>query len=111
MKSRGKPFKKGYIPWNKGIHHLSGLPKPWKVLYEENNAYWKGENVGYRGLHYWVIKHLGQPTICEYCGKDGLKGKQIHWANKSHKYLRKLTDWLRLCASCHKSFDSLSVVK
>jgi hypothetical protein len=66
---------------------------------------WKGKNVGYRCLHLWVERILGKPETCEYCGKSGLKGKQIHWANKSHQYKRELTDWIRLCSSCHKYYD------
>lgn len=29
----------------------------------------------------------------------------MHWANISGKYLRDITDWVRLCVSCHKYFD------
>ena len=75
---------------------------------QEEKAYnWKGDNVSYRNLHRWVERRLGKPQKCERCGKDGLTGHAIHWANKSGKYLRKLTDWLRLCASCHKKYDSV----
>lgn len=77
----------------------------------ENNHNWKGDNVGYRGLHYWVVRNLGQPTKCEHCGKDGLTGSKIHWANKSGKYLRKKSDWIRLCAKCHKIYDKNIMMK
>lgn len=72
---------------------------------EEKGNNWKGNRVKYTGLHAWVYRQLGQPTKCEQCGKDGLVGAQIHWANVSHKYLRKLSDWIRLCVSCHKKYD------
>ena len=39
----------------------------------EKNAHWKGNDVGYRGLHGWVIKVKGTPTICEHCGLDSVK--------------------------------------
>src|SRR3990167_386523 len=71
----------------------------------EKHANWKGDKVGYEALHDWVNRKLGKPEICEFCGKDGLKGRMIHWANKSGKYLRKLSDWLRLCAKCHYHYD------
>ena len=72
---------------------------------EEKSYKWKGDSVGYRALHSWVQKYLGKSSICEYCGKVGISGHQIHWANKSHKYLRELGDWLRLCAKCHIEYD------
>lgn len=75
---------------------------------------WKGKMVGYHGLHLWVKKELGHPKYCEYCrtkGKflmkdNGIKYWNIQWANKTGKYLRKLTDWIALCAPCHKKYDA-----
>jgi len=66
---------------------------------------WKGDEVGMTALHLWVVRRLGKPDTCEHCGKSGLKGAQIHWANKSHEYKRELSDWLRLCVSCHRHYD------
>lgn len=66
---------------------------------------WKGDAVGYDGLHKWVYSMLGRPEKCEHCGKDGLKGREIDWANKSQEYRRDATDWLRLCKKCHKAYD------
>lgn len=66
------------------------------------NSQWRGSNVGYSGLHTWVSKWLGKPKICEHCGKHG---DRLHWANKSHRYLRDLNDWIRLCATCHSKYD------
>lgn len=65
---------------------------------------WKGALVGYRALHHWVVRELGQPAICESCGCEGT-GHKMHWANKSGDYKREINDWLRLCASCHKQYD------
>jgi len=70
-----------------------------------NKNRWKGDKVGYRALHQWIVKKLGKPTKCERCKKSGLIGRKIHWANKSHKYKRDLSNWLRLCVKCHKEFD------
>ncbi len=66
---------------------------------------WKGDNAGYRALHYWVEKLLGKPRFCEFCGDRSLKHRQYHWANKSRAYKRILKDWIRLCAKCHKKYD------
>lgn len=75
-------------------------------LENEKHPFWKGSKVSYSGLHYWVVRKKGKPTTCEHCGKTNLYGKFIHWANKSHEYKRDLTDWLRLCAKCHKKYDA-----
>ena len=72
----------------------------------EKNGMWKGDKVGYYGLHIWVTGHLGRPLKCEHCKKSGLKGRQIHWANKSGEYKRDLADWIRLCVPCHKKYDA-----
>lgn len=72
---------------------------------EEKCIQWKGDKVGYFALHQWVNKKLGKPGKCEKCGKDGLKRKQIHWANISGNYKRDINDWIRLCSRCHYFFD------
>lgn len=66
---------------------------------------WKGDKVGYPGIHEWVRKELGKPDTCEFCGRTGLSGRKINWANKSGRYLRDLNDWLRLCIPCHRKYD------
>jgi hypothetical protein len=66
---------------------------------------WKGDGVGYVGLHTWVKKQLGQPRECKFCNKVEFNNYKIHWANISGKYKRDLEDWIRLCASCHKIYD------
>lgn len=81
------------------------LQKAGEAVTGAKNHLWRGDKVGYRALHEWVERHLGLPTRCEQCGKDGLRSRNIHWANKSGKYLRELTDWLRLCVPCHKAYD------
>jgi hypothetical protein len=80
-----------------------------KVLLEystdRNNVNWKGDKVGYRALHSWISRKRGQPHYCEVCKRDDLRYRQYHWANKSGKYKRELSDWIRLCVKCHKEFD------
>lgn len=74
----------------------------------ENNPSWKGDKVGYYGLHCWVRKQLGKANHCEECGldkiPDGMK-RYFQWANKSHKYKRDLKDWKQMCIKCHKQYD------
>lgn len=74
---------------------------------EELSSNWKGDTVGYTGLHAWVRRQLGTPKECEHCDKDGLVGRKIHWASKSGEYKRDVDDWIRLCASCHSKYDKI----
>lgn len=66
---------------------------------------WKGDSAGYTAIHDWVKKWRGKPEKCEGCGKDGLRGSKIHWANVDHLYRRVLEDYIRLCVKCHKKYD------
>lgn len=68
---------------------------------------WKGDAVGYSGLHAWVRRELGTPSRCENCGTT--EAKQFEWANKSGEYKRDLTDWIRLCTLCHRRMDRAKV--
>ena len=50
----------------------------------ENNNKWKGNLVGYFGVHAWIYRQLGKADICEDCGSV----KNVQWANISGKYKR-----------------------
>ena len=45
---------------------------------------WKGDDVGYAGLHLWVQQQKGKATICEDCNSI----ENVEWANISKQYLR-----------------------
>ena len=64
---------------------------------------WKGDNVGYAALHKWVRQLLGSPSECTHCGTT--TAKRYEWANVSHEYKREVSDWIRLCNSCHYGYD------
>jgi len=107
-------FRKGEKSWNTGtigsmpIAWNKGLKFPYKPnlkIRGENNYGWKGDAVGYSALHKWVKRWLGKPKECENCKITINNPVKIHWANRSGNYLRDLTDWLRLCAGCHKRYD------
>lgn len=66
----------------------------------ENHPSWKGENAGYNAKHVWIRKVLGTPSRCERC--KTITAKKYEWANKSRQYKRDITDWERLCVSCHR---------
>lgn len=86
-------FQKGEVPWHKGTHGV--------VPQGENHPSYKGDSVGYSGLHDWVRRHRGKATACENCGST----HHVEWANKSHEYKRELDDWLPLCKRCHAQYD------
>lgn len=70
---------------------------------QEKNGNWKGNKVGYKGLHIWVGKSLGKIKKCFRCGTT--KAKWYHYANISGKYRRELWDFMPLCVKCHRAYD------
>lgn len=66
---------------------------------------WKGNKVGYVGVHVWVVRYKGRPNICSKCGVTKLNARAMHWANIDHKYRRVLDDYIRLCVKCHYEYD------
>ena len=70
-------------------------------LQGENNPSWKGDKVGYVGLHIWVRKHLPIPELCQICEEV----PPIHLANITGIYNRDFINWQYLCALCHVTYD------
>jgi hypothetical protein len=87
---------------------VKGFQKGNKVCYHygDKNGNWKGDDVGYSGIHFRIKKRLGEPRYCEVCKKTNKK--KYEWSNKDHKYSLKVNDWQRLCSSCHKKYDLLN---
>lgn len=98
----GGSWNKGLKGYNAGINHWTYGKKRLEIR-SEKHWNWKGNNVGMVSLHNWVKRRLGKPNKCEFCGTT--KNKRYEWANKSHLYKRDLTDWIRLCHSCHRIYD------
>jgi hypothetical protein len=71
---------------------------------EDKSWNWKGSKVGKAALHNWVERQLGKPQKCDHCGTTDIL-KKYEWANKSQKYKRELSDWMRLCTKCHWKYD------
>ncbi len=74
------------------------------IIGGEKHPLWKGDKVSYTGLHIWVRQHRGVPSLCEICGTT--QAKRFEWANVSKEYRRELSDWIRLCKSCHIKYDN-----
>ena len=108
-------FKKGNIPWDKGIK----LPyEVWikgkkgvlganrtsfksEDVKNEKNCKWKGDLVGYYALHLWVKRNIDLGKCCKFCGSV----ENLEIANTSYKYNRDAENWTLLCAKCHKRYD------
>ena len=69
---------------------------------------WKGDKVGYQGLHDWIYKIGGKADHCDNCGNtEKPKGKKrwFEWSCKNNIYTRNIEDWLQLCVRCHREHD------
>ena len=106
----------GREPWNKGTRgvmkaNASSIKKGQRLSPEteftservkgEKNNKWKGDKVGYFGLHTWVQREKGKAKKCKWCSSED----KIEWANKSREYKRNLNDWVPLCHKCHAKYD------
>lgn len=58
----------------------------------------------YDAVHHWLMRRAGYPKRCDNPDCKGIS-KRYEWSNISGKYQRELTDWQRLCKSCHAFFD------
>ena len=71
-------------------------------LVGENNPNWKGNRIGYYGIHKWLSSTFGKANKCENLDCKKLFNK-FEWAKlKSKKYERKRKNFWMLCSSCHK---------
>jgi hypothetical protein len=71
------------------------------MQYGDKNGRWKGDAVGYMGIHAYVRKRYIKPQFCERCKIK----PPLDLANKTGKYLRDLSDWEYLCRKCHMRGD------
>ena len=104
LTDEAKKRKYGHFKGNKYGEGNKGKPLPDRM--NEGNSQWKGDDVGYQGLHAWMHKRLGKATKCSNPLCEG-KSKRFEWANKSHEYKRDLDDWIELCKSCHMKYDKV----
>jgi hypothetical protein len=58
----------------------------------------------YRMIHYWIEKQLGKPMECSNCHTTSRN--RYEWANISGEYKKDITDWKRLCKTCHEIMDN-----
>lgn len=73
-----------------------------------NAPHWKGDKIGYMGLHNWLRNNFIK-NKCEKCTST----KSLQWSKlKGKGYERKRENFWVLCASCHKKYDlSVSAIR
>ena len=107
--------QKGKTSPMKGKTHSNKTKLLWSINRKGKNTgiqnfNWKGDKVGYWGLHQWISRTFGKASGygCMICA--GTKGSdKIEWANISGEYKREADDWTTLCKSCHTSLDNLRI--
>lgn len=80
-----------------------------RLAIPQNNPNWKGDDVGYQGIHIWLRKNYGYPKMCELCQTPGERVKRqwsLSWAlKKGCQYKRRRENFLPLCDKCHRKYD------
>jgi hypothetical protein len=87
------------------IYNMSKTKRSGEYVRGEDNHKWKGDLVGYSGIHYWVSSRLGKPKECWKCGT--VDYPKYEWSNISGQYKRQLSDWERMCVPCHRKKDAV----
>lgn len=81
-------------------------------LRDEQTNNFKGDKVGYAGLHDYIKTRWGKAKMCERCGCK--KPPQAHhkhwfeWANITGVYDRNRENWQSLCVPCHRHEDAVN---
>ena len=73
----------------------------------EKTPRWKGDSVGVRAIHEWLMREYGTENKCENPNCEG-KSNTYEWCklpNKQHE--RKRENYIRLCRSCHRKLDKI----
>jgi hypothetical protein len=70
----------------------------------EANSNWRGDDVGYDGMHIRVRKARGKADRCEQCGTTD-QSLNYDWASLIDKPAS-VDDFAPMCRSCHRKFDT-----
>lgn len=72
----------------------------------KNGGNWKGNKVGYFGVHIWLNKHYGKASKCENSECEYETPKRFDWALlQGKKYERNRKNFFMLCRGCHLKYD------
>ena len=94
-------MKKG----QKNPHTLEWNKKIGEAQKGEKGNNWKGDNITYNSLHWWIRRTYGSATKCENSKCLG-ESKNFEWALlKNCNYERRRDNFWQLCRKCHFNYD------
>lgn len=100
----GPHYARGYCHLHWKRWRTYGDPTMTRRQDAQLNPNWKGDAVGYGGLHKWMRANF-DPIPCEHCGALRT-GRNMEWALKHGCVAnRERSNWLRLCSTCHRTYD------
>lgn len=80
-----------------------------RLALPENNPNYRGDKVGYIGIHIWLRKKFGYPIACDDCGLLGEKVNNkwtvVYALKKGKKYERNRDSFITLCNKHHRNYD------
>ena len=115
-KPNSTSFKKGHKKLGGFIkgskHKQESIKKVSQSLYGKRGKLarrWKGNLAGYVAIHSWIKQNFGKADKCENldCRKSSNK---FEWASISGENRREVSDYLQLCASCHRRYDNGNLI-
>jgi len=68
----------------------------------EQSPRWRGDLVGYFGLHDYLRRHMPKPESCEFCHQ---KSEKLDVACITGIYNRDFKNFRYLCRGCHRRYD------
>lgn len=94
-----------------------GIPRPdvaeaMRKRIGKSNPLWQGDDVGYSGVHKWLLKNKVRTGTCQHCGRRPKRARGgrlmagTEFANLSGEYRRDPSDYVELCRPCHRKFDA-----
>lgn len=66
---------------------------------------WRGDKVGYTGIHSWLYREYGKPDHCEGNPCKKISSNFQYALKKGFSYERKRENFMMLCVSCHRIYD------
>jgi len=74
-----------------------------KAKLGNKNPIWKGDKVGYPGIHAFIRRHKPKPAACEICYK--ITRLDLANCHPSGEYTRNINDYRYICRKCHMTTD------
>lgn len=96
---------------NSKEHNENIQKAQYKIVFSGKHNLWKGDNVGYRGIHHWLNNKFGKAKKCENKNCKFKIIKRYEWSLlKNKKYQRKRANFWQLCAGCHRNYDMGKII-